>query len=52
MIYTALQEAFFTYVKVSSFAAMFIGVPVIAGKSGMVIAARCFTKRKEGFLPV
>ena len=38
MIYTALQEAFFTYVKVSFFAAMFIGFPFIACQIWMFIA--------------
>ena len=51
MIYTALQEAFFTYVKVSFFAAMFIGFPFIACQIWMFIAPGLYKHEKKAFLP-
>ena len=38
MIYTALHEAFFTYIKVSFWAACFIAFPVVAGQLYMFAA--------------
>lgn len=51
MIYTALQEAFFTYVKVAFFAAMFLGFPVIASQVWLFVAPGLYKKEKKAFLP-
>jgi sec-independent protein translocase protein TatC len=51
MIYTALQEAFFTYVKVSFFAAMFIGFPFIACQIWLFVAPGLYKHEKSAFLP-
>ncbi len=51
MIYTALHEAFFTYVKVSFFAAMFIGFPFIACQIWMFVAPGLYKHEKATFLP-
>jgi sec-independent protein translocase protein TatC len=51
MIYTALHEAFFTYVKVAFFAAMFIAFPVIATQVWMFVAPGLYKNEKRAFLP-
>ncbi|MCW5699788.1 MAG: twin-arginine translocase subunit TatC [Rhodospirillales bacterium] len=51
MIYTALHEAFFTYIKVAMFAALFIGFPVIAGQFWMFVAPGLYRHEKRAFLP-
>ncbi len=51
LIFTALQEAFFTYVKVAFFAAMFISFPVVAGQIYMFIAPGLYRHEKRAFLP-
>jgi len=51
MIYTALQEAFFTYVKVAMFAALFIGFPIIASQVWMFVAPGLYKHEKRAFLP-
>ena len=51
MIYTALHEAFFTYVKVAFFAAMFIAFPVIATQVWMFVAPGLYRDEKRAFLP-
>ncbi len=51
MIYTALQEAFFTYVKVAFFAAMFLGFPVIASQVWLFVAPGLYKNEKKAFLP-
>ncbi len=51
MIYTALHEAFFTYVKVSFFAAMFIGFPFIACQIWLFVAPGLYKHEKSAFLP-
>ena len=51
LIFTALHEAFFTYVKVSFFAAMFIGFPFIAAQIWMFIAPGLYKHEKSAFLP-
>ena len=51
MIYTALQEAFFTYVKVSFFAAMFIGFPFIACQIWLFVAPGLYKHERSAFLP-
>jgi len=51
LIYTALHEAFFTYVKVAFWAAVFISFPVIAGQLWMFIAPGLYKNEKRAFLP-
>lgn len=51
MIFTALQEAFFTYVKVAFFAAAFICFPLFAGQVWMFIAPGLYRNEKRAFLP-
>jgi sec-independent protein translocase protein TatC len=51
MIYTALQEAFFTYVKVAFFAAAFLGFPVIAIQIWLFVAPGLYKSEKKAFLP-
>ena len=51
MIYTALTEAFFTYIKVAFFAAMFIGFPFIACQVWLFVAPGLYKHEKSAFLP-
>jgi sec-independent protein translocase protein TatC len=51
MIYTALHEAFFTYVKVAFFAALFISFPVIAGQFWKFVAPGLYRNERKAFLP-
>jgi len=51
LIYTALYEAFFTYIKVSVFAAAFISFPVIATQLWMFIAPGLYQREKKAMLP-
>lgn len=51
LIFTALHEAFFTYVKVAFFAAMFIGFPFIACQMWLFIAPGLYKHEKSAFLP-
>ncbi len=51
LIYTALQEAFFTYIKVSLFAAFFLSFPVLAGQLWMFVAPGLYRHEKKAFLP-
>lgn len=51
LIYTALHEAFFTYIKVSFFAAMFLAFPVIASQIWMFIAPGLYKHEKSAFMP-
>ena len=51
LIFTALQEAFFTYIKVSFFAAMFIGFPFLASQIWMFVAPGLYKHEKSAFLP-
>lgn len=51
MIYTALQEAFLTYVKVAFFAAAFLGFPVIASQIWLFVAPGLYKSEKKAFLP-
>lgn len=51
MIYTALTEAFFTYVKVAFFAAMFLGFPFIASQVWLFVAPGLYKHEKSAFLP-
>jgi sec-independent protein translocase protein TatC len=51
MIYTALHEAFFTYIKVAFFAAAFVSFPVICIQVWMFVAPGLYRDEKRAFLP-
>ncbi len=51
MIYTALQEAFFTYVKVAFFAAAFVSFPLISAQIWLFVAPGLYKHEKRAFLP-
>ena len=51
MIFTALHEAFFTYVKVAFFAAMFLGFPIIATQVYKFVAPGLYKHERSAFLP-
>lgn len=51
LIYTALHEAFFTYLKLSFFGALFLSFPVIAGQLYAFAAPGLYRKEKSAFLP-
>jgi len=51
LIYTALHEAFFTYLKVSFFAAMFIAFPFIAAQFWRFVAPGLYKNEKKALLP-
>jgi sec-independent protein translocase protein TatC len=51
MIYTALTEAFFTYVKVAAFGACIISFPLFASQMWMFIAPGLYRNEKKAFLP-
>jgi sec-independent protein translocase protein TatC len=51
LIYTALQEAFFTYVKVAFFAAIFLSFPFIASQIWMFVAPGLYKNERRAFLP-
>ncbi len=51
LIYTALHEAFFTYLKVSFFAAMFVAFPFIAAQFWRFVAPGLYANEKKALLP-
>jgi len=51
MIYTGLTEAFFTYVKVSFWAATFLAFPIIASQLWMFVAPGLYKHERNAFLP-
>ena len=51
MIYTALTEVFFTYLKIAFFAGLFITFPFIAMQLWMFIAPGLYRHEKGAFLP-
>jgi sec-independent protein translocase protein TatC len=51
MIYTALHEAFFTYIKVAFFTAMFLGFPIIAIQVWKFVAPGLYRSEQRAFLP-
>lgn len=51
MIFTALHEAFFTYIKVSFFAALFLSFPFVAGQIWRFVAPGLYRDEKRAFLP-
>ena len=50
-IYTALQEAFFTELKIAFFFALFFAFPLIAIQIWRFIAPGLYKKEKRAFLP-
>ncbi len=51
LIYTGLTEAFFTYLKISFFAGMFLAFPVIACQIWKFLAPGLYKNEKGAFLP-
>ena len=51
LIFTALHEAFFTYIKVAFFAALFLAFPFIAIPVWMFIAPGLYKNEKKAFAP-
>ncbi len=51
MIFTALTEAFFTYVKVASFGGIVLAFPFIAGQIWAFVAPGLYKNEKRAFLP-
>ena len=51
LIFTALHEAFFTYIKVSFFSALFLAFPFIAMQVWMFVAPGLYKHEKLAFLP-
>ncbi len=51
LIYTALYEAFFTYIKVAFFGATFISFPVMATQAWIFIAPGLYRSEKRAFAP-
>lgn len=50
-IFTALQEKFFTDIKVAFFAALFLAFPLIASQIWMFVAPGLYKSEKRAFLP-
>lgn len=51
LIYTALYETFFTYVKVGMFAGVCLAFPVIAAQIWMFVAPGLYRQERNAFLP-
>jgi sec-independent protein translocase protein TatC len=51
MIYTNLTEAFFTYLKVSFWAAFCLAFPIIASQIWMFVAPGLYKNERKAFLP-
>jgi sec-independent protein translocase protein TatC len=51
MIYTALTEAFFTYVKVGMFGALMLSFPIFATQLWLFVAPGLYKNEKRAFLP-
>ena len=51
LIYTALYEAFFTYLKVAFFGAAFLSFPVIATQLWLFVAPGLYRSEKRAFMP-
>ena len=52
LIYTALYEAFFTYLKVGFFGATFVAFPVIASQVWMFVAPGLYRSERPALAPV
>ncbi len=51
MIYTALYEVFFTYIKVAFFAAIFLAFPVVAMQLWLFVAPGLYKREKRAMIP-
>ncbi len=51
LIYTALSEAFFTYVRVAVFGAIFLSFPIVAMQAWIFIAPGLYRNEKRAFAP-
>ena len=51
LIYTQLYEAFFTYIKVAMFGAVFISFPIVASQIWMFVAPGLYRSEKRALLP-
>jgi sec-independent protein translocase protein TatC len=51
LIYTALYEAFFTYLKVAFFGATFLAFPVFASQIWLFVAPGLYRSERRAFLP-
>ena len=51
LIFTALTEAFFTYLKVAMFGAAFISFPIVATQVWMFVAPGLYRSEKRAMLP-
>jgi sec-independent protein translocase protein TatC len=51
LIYTALYEAFFTYLKVAFFGATFLSFPVVATQIWMFVAPGLYRSERRAFAP-
>jgi sec-independent protein translocase protein TatC len=51
MIFTALYETFFTYIKVAAFGALCISFPIIASQIWMFVAPGLYRSERRAFLP-
>ncbi len=51
LIYTALYEAFFTYIRVAFFGGAFLSFPVIASQIYLFVAPGLYRSEKRAFLP-
>src|ERR1700692_3685990 len=51
LIYTALYETFFTYVKVGMFAGLCLSFPIIASQLWLFIAPGLYRHERRAFLP-
>lgn len=51
MIFTGLHEAFFTYIKVSLFAAFIVAFPIIANQIWKFVAPGLYKNERRAFLP-
>jgi len=51
LIFTALYEAFFTYLRVAFFGAAFISFPVVASQIYLFVAPGLYRSEKRAFLP-
>ena len=51
MIFTALYETFFTYLKVAAFGALCISFPIIASQIYMFVAPGLYRNERRAFLP-
>lgn len=51
MIFTAPQEAFFTYIKLSMWAAIMLSFPIIASQVWMFVAPGLYKNERKAFMP-